>query len=83
MSVARISRLTTTDRIAALEQRADAHDKMAQQVQELYDLYTTARTILGAMNWFWLKFAAFVGGGLGLVAVGSTIWINFGRLIGH
>lgn len=73
MSVARIPRLTTTDRVAALEQRADGHDRliepMARQMAEMYDAWTRAKTI----NWFVVKLGAWVGGGAGAVAVVLTI----------
>lgn len=83
MSVAKMQRLTQGDRLDALERRADGHDKMAQQVQELYDLYTTAKTIFGAVSWFWVKIVGFGGAFLGLVAVATTIWVNLGKLLGH
>jgi hypothetical protein len=78
------------DRLAALETRADAHDKviapmaeqvakMSPQVDELYVLLDTARKI----NWFLVKAAAFAGGGLGLVAVVLTIAANGAKLFGH
>lgn len=77
--IAAVPRLTTTERLAALEQRADNHDKIVDQVGEMYDFFTKAKTI----NWFVVKLFAWIGGGLGFVAVGLTIATNAAKLLGH
>ncbi|MBR0855502.1 hypothetical protein [Bradyrhizobium liaoningense] len=74
---------TQSERIAALEQRADAHDKVVsevgEKVGEMYDFFTKARTI----NWFVVKVFAWIGGGLGFVAVLLTIAANMTKLLGR
>ena len=73
MSVTRI-RPSLHERVSHLEERAKVHDTMAVKIDELYEAWTKAKHILGAMNWFWVKI---VGGGfatLGGVAVLLTIY---------
>lgn len=62
------------ERVTHLEDRSKAHDVMADQVKELYEAWTKAKTILGAISWFRITV---VGGGfatLGAVAVILTIY---------
>lgn len=80
--LAQVPRLSTADRLAALEQRADGHDGMAAQVKEMHDFFSKAKLIIGAVNWFTVKLIAIVGGGLGLIAVVLTIVGNATKLIG-
>lgn len=73
MSVTRLARASTHDRLAALEKRADGHDlviaPMAGQVNEMYDLLKKWRNI----NWFVVKLCAVGGGALGFIAIMLTI----------
>ena len=90
-SVARVPRMGLADRLAAVERRLDGHDQradghdqvikpMAEQVAELYGLWTKVRTI----NWFIVKVAAIAGGAMGFFAVVLTIVANGLRLLtGH
>jgi len=68
-----------SERIAALEKRAEAHDKMAEQFAEIYEAWGKLKTI----NWFVVKVLAWIGGGLGFVAVVLTIASNAAKLAGH
>lgn len=80
MSLAnRIQRPTVPDRVTMLERRADAHDKMATQVAEMYELLTRWRNI----NWFFVKVGAYLAGGLGAIAVLLTIIDKVLQLAGH
>ena len=88
MTVTRMQRGGIADRLAALESRADGHDRlhaekiepMVDQVGEIYKLMTKWRTI----NWFVVKVGAWVGGALGAIAVVVTIAAGITRLVtGH
>ena len=62
------------DRIAALERRADEHDKMADQVKEIHELLFGAKAIL----WFVTKLSAWCGGVVAMGA-GSVMILKFFR----
>lgn len=81
--VTHMPRLTTADRLTALEGRADAHDIVAKQVGEMYEVFDKGKTILGAMNWFWVKIVGGVFAALGGLAVLLTIVEKAGQLLGH
>lgn len=81
--VTHISRPNTADRLTALESRADAHDVVAKQVGEMYEVFDKGKTILGAMNWFWVKIVGGAFAALGALAVILTIIEKAGQLLGH
>ena len=66
-----------SERIAALEKRAEAHDKMAEQFAEIYEAWGKLKTI----NWFVVKVLAWIGGSLGAIAVVLTIVDKASHLI--
>lgn len=70
---------TQGERITALEERADAHDKIAGQVGEMYEVFSAIR----GFNWLAVKIAGVVMGILGGIAVVLTIAANIAKLIGH
>ena len=88
MTVTRMQRVSIADRLAALETRADGHDKlhveqiapMVGQVGEIYGLLTKWRNI----NWFVVKVGVWIGSALGGLAVVLTIVAAVVRLVtGH
>lgn len=92
--IAAVPRPTTTDRLAALEQRAENHDKradaheklvgsMAEQLEEIYGAWTTGRRILGTVNRLWVKLVAGAAGLLGAAAAVLTIVEKVRVLFGH
>ena len=76
-----ISKIAPTlhHRVSALEQRADKHDEMAAKIGEIYDAWTKLKNI----NWFVVKIGSVAAGGLGLIAIVSTIITNAAHLTGH
>lgn len=68
---------THAERLAALEKRAEAHDKMAEQFDEIYEAWGKLKTI----NWFVVKVLAWIGGVLGAIAVVLTIADKASHLI--
>ena len=84
MTVAhRLPRTTIGDRVAILERRADGHDVMAGQVKEMYDAFDTAKKVLGALNWLWVKVAVGCFGLVGALAAVLTIWEKLAAILGH
>ena len=74
---------TTTERLAALERRADGHDQiippMALQVAEMYEWLTRLKTI----NWFLVKVSVGVFGFAGFLAAVLTAIGTVMKLLGH
>ncbi|QQO30746.1 hypothetical protein JJC00_18860 [Bradyrhizobium diazoefficiens] len=74
MKIATVPRITTADRLAALEARADTHDQlfepMAKRVQEIHELLLGAKAII----WFVGKVSAWVGGPGALAGAGWAVW---------
>ena len=74
MTATRLNTKGLHERVAHLEDRSKTHDAMAEQVKELYEAWTKAKAILGAISWFRVTV---VGGGfatLGAIAVILTIY---------
>ena len=88
MTVTSMQRRGIADRLAALESRADGHDRlhaekiapMVDQVDEIYGLLKKWRNI----NWFVVKVGVWIGSALGGLAVVLTIVAAIVRLVtGH
>lgn len=70
---------TQAERLAALEKRADAFERMAAPLAEICEAWQRFQTI----NWFVVKIGAWVGGSFGAVAVILTIVEKSKALLGH
>ena len=74
---------TQAERLAALEKRADAHDKIRDQVQEMHDFFTAAKRALQLANKLWVKLAGVGLGLLGGAAAALTVLEKVRALTGH
>ena len=88
MTVAhRLNRTSIGDRVAALEKRAEMHEDtfkpVAAQVKEMYEAFDTAKKVLGALNWLWVKVAAWCFGAIGALAALLTIWEKAAAILHH
>jgi hypothetical protein len=81
MTVTHIKR-TLHDRVTHLEERAKAHDAMAEQVKEMYEAWAKAKT-LKAMGWFRVTIVGGAFATLGAIAVVLTIAEKAAVLFGH
>lgn len=76
-------RQTLHERVGRLEDRADGHDKMVEQVSEMYSAFKNAKVIAGFFNRFWSKALGVMFALVGFLAALLTIWERAAALFGH
>ena len=76
-------RRTVHQRLDRLEERADGHDAMREQLAEIYTAFKNAKMIAGFFNRMWAKAFGGLFALLGGVAVVLTIWEKASALLGH
>lgn len=82
MSTARLRQSHET-RITVLEERADSHDKMKVQLDEIYTAFKNAKMIYRFFNRFWSKALGALLAFVGFLAAGLTVWEKAAALLHH
>jgi hypothetical protein len=87
MTSVRAQRLTLVQRIGTMEEERErdraAHALMAEQVKEMYEVFDTAKKVLKAFNWLWVKIAAVLFGVVGTTAAVLTIVEKMSEMLGR
>ncbi len=76
-------RRTLHQRVDRLEERADKHDLMSDQLTEIYTAFKTAKLIFRFFNRLWSKVAAALLALVGFLAAALTVWEKVSALLGH